>query len=253
MSVYDRDDYYNSYKGGPTSPPPPPPPHQQQIGSPTMNNNPYGNSNSMQDVTLHNKAPPVYPPTPFDQQQLHHGRFSEDEYYNDHRNSAGNNAAMLGWQNNPRGSMSDMKLTGHYDSDDEDFGPLPQERKKRSCMDKLCCGCCTCFPKWLRYICCILFLVIVALAIAIGVIVATFKMPEVQFNGLEGEPQASLAGSTVVMNFTLDISVYNPNGITLTFEKIVAEVNSGFFLSFIEEVGGVVNKWLDHIIFLGFS
>ncbi|KAI9489959.1 hypothetical protein BDB00DRAFT_769637 [Zychaea mexicana] len=53
--------------------------------------------------------------------------------------------------------------------------------------------------------------------------VAVFKMPDVQFNGLESEPLASMSGSTVNMNFTLDISVDNPNGISLTFEKIVAE------------------------------
>ncbi|KAI7849544.1 hypothetical protein BDC45DRAFT_520212 [Circinella umbellata] len=217
MSVYDRDDYYNSYNRTPVggAAPPPPPPHQQhQVGSPVMNT-PYDNSN-MHDVTLHNR--PAYPPTPFDEKQQ---RLSDDEYYSGGK--GGSEGAMLGWQNNPRGSMSDMKLTGHYDSDDEDMGPLPQERKRRSCMDKLCCGCCTCFPRWLRYICCILFLIIVALAIAIGIIAATFKMPDVQFNGLGGEPEASLSGSTVMMNFTLDISVDNSNGITFTFEKILAE------------------------------
>lgn len=76
----------------------------------------------------------------------------------------------------------------------------------------------------MRYLCCILFLIIIALAIVIGVLAALFKTPNVTFNGIEGEPQVNLSGSNITMNFTLSISVDNPNVESVTFEKIVAEV-----------------------------
>ncbi|KAI8144797.1 hypothetical protein BJV82DRAFT_606279 [Fennellomyces sp. T-0311] len=216
MSVYDRDDYYtNSYN---RNGPPVPPPHQ--VGSPAMS--PYDNMHDVTATTLGNKqAPPVYPPSPFDHRTDMGDRRVSDDYYNGGGGGVNNN--MMGWQNNPRGSMSDMKLTGHYDSDDEDMGPLPRERRKPTCLDRVCCGCCTCLPRWMRYICCILLLLIIALGITIGVMAAVLKVPDVSVNGLVGEPQASMSGSTVAMNFTLDISVDNPNGISITFEKIVAE------------------------------
>lgn len=183
------------------SPPPPPPHHQQSMMSPPpMRQSPY-------------------PPSPFDP----HSRQSLED--------VGDTERAMGWHgSNQRASMSDVKLTGgghHYDSDDDDMLMVPQEqRKRRTCMDKVCCGCCTCYPRWLRYICCVIFLLVIALAIVIGVLAATFKVPDVSMNGLEGEPQVSMTGETVNMNFTLAISVDNPNVEGITFEKIEAKVCS---------------------------
>lgn len=202
MSVYDRDDYYSG---------PPPPPLHGHPQSPPMRSA-YDNTGY---TSPHSTA---YPPTPFDHQDdSRRNRESIDAalYHNE---------AAMGWRTN-RGSMSDVKLTGHYDSDDEhDLLPVPEERKRRSCMDKLCCGCCTCLPRWMRYLCCVLFLIIIALAIVVGVLAALFKTPNVTFNGIEGEPQVNLVGTNITMNFTLSISVDNPNIEGITFEKIVAEV-----------------------------
>lgn len=182
------------------APPPPPPHHQQSMMSPPpMRQSPY-------------------PPSPFDP----HSRQSLED--------VGDTERAMGWHgSNQRASMSDVKLTGggghHYDSDDDDMLMVPQEqRKRRTCMDKICCGCCTCYPRWLRYICCVIFLLVIALAIVIGVLAATFKVPDVSMNGLEGEPQVSMTGETVNMNFTLAISVDNPNVEGITFEKIEAKV-----------------------------
>ncbi|KAJ8657179.1 hypothetical protein O0I10_006995 [Lichtheimia ornata] len=180
------------------APPPPPPHHQQSMMSPPpMRQSPY-------------------PPSPFDP----HSRQSLED--------VGDTERAMGWHgSNQRASMSDVKLTGgghHYDSDDDDMLMVPQEqRKRRTCMDKVCCGCCTCYPRWLRYICCVIFLLVIALAIVIGVLAATFKVPDVSMNGLEGEPQVSMTGETVNMNFTLAISVDNPNVEGITFEKIEAK------------------------------
>lgn len=195
MSVYDRDDYYRT---GNPNPPPMPPPHQTQTDAydpPPMNEKNYD---------------------PYEERVQMDDRHSfSDEY----------NHQAMGWDNHPRGSMSDMKLTEqHYDSDDEDFGPLPGERKRRSCLDKICCGCCTCCPRWARYLSCCLLLILIALGIVVGVLAALFKKPSVSFNGLEGEPQVAMDGTNVQMNFTLDISVDNQNVESVTFEKIVATV-----------------------------
>lgn len=202
MSVYDRDDYYGA--------PPPPPLHGHSQNAPPMRN-------AYDHTGYTSPHSTTYPPTPFDHQEdRRHRESMEAALYH--------NEAAMSWHNN-RQSMSDVKLTGNYDSDDEhDLLPVPEERKRRTCMDKICCGCCTCLPRWMRYLCCILFLIIIALAIVIGVLAALFKTPNVTFNGIEGEPQVNLSGSNITMNFTLSISVDNPNVESVTFEKIVAEV-----------------------------
>jgi hypothetical protein len=141
---------------------------------------------------------------------------------------------MVGGYQHPRNSMSDMKLTDHsagmaggyqpyhhpaghsYDTDDEEdphgMLPIPRERRKRSCMDKVCCGCCVCCPQWARYCSCILLLLLLAVAIVIGVLAALFKMPQVHMSGLEGQPAVNItSGNQINMAFQLQISVDNPN------------------------------------------
>ena len=99
-----------------------------------------------------------------------------------------------------------------------------EEPRRRSCMDKLCCGCCVCLPKWIRYICCILLLLIICIAIVIGVLVGIFKVPEVKFNGIQGEPDFSINGTTANFVFNLNITIDNPNVESVTFEDVVAKV-----------------------------
>ncbi|OBZ90880.1 hypothetical protein A0J61_01067 [Choanephora cucurbitarum] len=122
-----------------------------------------------------------------------------------------------------RDSMSDMKFMDHYDSDDEIEKIIPRERKKRSCIDKLCCGCCTCCPKWLRWCSCIILLIIIILAIVIGVLAALFKVPTVSYTGLQGEPNVAFTNNVLNMNFKIGITVDNPNFESITFEKITAD------------------------------
>lgn len=99
-----------------------------------------------------------------------------------------------------------------------------EEPRRRSCMDKLCCGCCTCLPKWIRYICCIILLLIICIAIVIGVLAGIFKVPDVKFNGIQGEPQFSINGTTANFVFNLNITIDNPNVESITFEDVVAKV-----------------------------
>ncbi|KAI9309497.1 hypothetical protein BJ944DRAFT_258427 [Cunninghamella echinulata] len=98
----------------------------------------------------------------------------------------------------------------------------PSMQKKRSCLDYICCGCCTCCPRWIRYCSCVILLIIIALGIVIGVLAALFKKPSINFNGLSGEPQFSLVGSTANIAFNMNFTVNNPNVESVTFSNIKA-------------------------------
>ncbi|KAI8344860.1 hypothetical protein BC941DRAFT_409835 [Chlamydoabsidia padenii] len=215
--MYEKDDFYGKQSA------PTPPPHNPGYNSP---------------------SPPLhgYPASPFD-----HNNHSDATVYNNKRNSLEDpdmyqHVSMGGY----RASMSELKLTDHsagmaggyqpyhkpaghsYDSDDEEDGhgmlPIPRERRKRSCMDKLCCGCCVCCPRWARYCSCILLLLLIAVAIVIGVLAALFKMPQVHMSGLESQPVVNITnGNQINMAFQLQVSVDNPNVEGITFDTIVAK------------------------------
>ncbi|KAI8393819.1 uncharacterized protein BYT42DRAFT_19640 [Radiomyces spectabilis] len=95
-------------------------------------------------------------------------------------------------------------------------------RQRRSCIDMFCCGCCTCCPRWMRWCTCLILIIIVGLGIAVGVLAAIFKVPEVKFQGIEGQPAVSLNGTSLNMMMNFSISVNNPNIESITFETIEA-------------------------------
>ncbi|KAI9315171.1 hypothetical protein BX666DRAFT_1861409 [Dichotomocladium elegans] len=109
-------------------------------------------------------------------------------------------------------------------------GPLPlplpppaPANKYRTCFGKIwCCTCCVCFPRWLRSLCCVLFLVVIAMAIVVGVLAAIFRVPTVSFNGIQGEPQLVVNGAIANFFFNLNITVDNPNVESITFDSVVA-------------------------------
>lgn len=126
----------------------------------------------------------------------------------------------------PHHSMSDMKFMDHYDSDDDMEKIIPRERKKRTCMDKFCCGCCTCCPKWARWCTCIFFIILLILAIIIGVFVGLFKVPQVSFTGLQQDPVFAYSNNILNLQFSVGITVDNPNFESITFETIKADVKT---------------------------
>jgi hypothetical protein len=189
---------------------PPPLPHHLETGRDSTD------QYAMKDISVNSPSPyPVYnnhnggshpsTPTPLPQH-----RFSDQH----------------------RDSLSDMKFIDHYDSDDDLEKIIPREKKKRSCMDKLCCGCCTCCPKWLRWCSCIFLIIILILVIVVGVLAALFKVPKVDFSGLEQEPVVTNANNILHMDFSVGISVDNPNFESITFETIVADVSSNYCYAF---------------------
>ncbi|ORZ21239.1 hypothetical protein BCR42DRAFT_407142 [Absidia repens] len=97
------------------------------------------------------------------------------------------------------------------------------EKEHRSCCDRICCGCCTCCPRWARYCSCFFLLIIIALGIVIGVLAAIFKKPSIEFGGIQGTPQFNLNGTTAYMQFNMNITVDNPNVESVTFSNIEAK------------------------------
>lgn len=103
--------------------------------------------------------------------------------------------------------------------------------RPRSCCDRICCGCCFCCPLWCRWIFCIIFLLAIGIAIAIGVLASMFKKPSVDFTGIQGQPAFGLSGTTANLNISLGFTINNPNIESVTFKTVTATVNF-FFLSF---------------------
>ncbi|ORE05554.1 hypothetical protein BCV72DRAFT_242718 [Rhizopus microsporus var. microsporus] len=113
----------------------------------------------------------------------------------------------------------------------EPYYPESTERYARyntsppmSCCDRVCCGCCTCCPRWCRWISCILFILIIALAIVIGVLASQFKVPKVDFTGIQGTPQFNINNTVLSVNASLGFTVNNPNIESITFTSLDAEI-----------------------------
>ncbi|CEG80164.1 hypothetical protein RMATCC62417_14534 [Rhizopus microsporus] len=113
----------------------------------------------------------------------------------------------------------------------EPYYPESTERYARyntsppmSCCDRVCCGCCTCCPRWCRWISCILFILIIALAIVIGVLASQFKVPKVDFTGIQGTPQFNINNAVLNVNASLGFTVNNPNIESITFTSLDAEI-----------------------------
>ncbi len=199
-SPYQRqDDFYEKPSASQaTVVAPPPLPHHFETGRDSTD------QYAMKDISVNSPSPyPVYnqntstPPLP------PHNRFSDQH----------------------RDSLSDMKFIDHYDSDDDLEKIIPREKKRRSCMDKLCCGCCTCCPKWLRWCTCIFFIIILIFCIVVGVLAALFKVPKIDFSGLQQDPTITNTNNVLHMTFSVGISVDNPNFESITFETIRADVS----------------------------
>ncbi|KAF9547530.1 hypothetical protein EC957_008367 [Mortierella hygrophila] len=88
-----------------------------------------------------------------------------------------------------------------------------------------------------RFTCCfclILLLGIIALAV---VIVTVFKLPKVDFQGMQGEPVFSYnqGSTTFAVNLTANIEVQNPNPIGFNFESITA---TAYYPDYAPSIGG---------------
>lgn len=89
-----------------------------------------------------------------------------------------------------------------------------------------------------RFTCCFCLILLLGIIALVIVIFTVFKLPKVDFKGMQGEPAFTYGqgGSTFAVNLTANIEVQNPNPIGFNFESITATVSVLFsfclFLSF---------------------
>lgn len=93
-----------------------------------------------------------------------------------------------------------------------------------TCCDRLCCGCCRCCPRWCRWFSCILFIFIGILLIITGILASQFKVPKVDFTGIQGTPSFGMNETMIRLGFDLGFSVTNPNIESVTFSSLKAQV-----------------------------
>ncbi|KAF9133043.1 hypothetical protein BGW39_010733 [Mortierella sp. 14UC] len=88
-----------------------------------------------------------------------------------------------------------------------------------------------------RFTCCICLLLLLAIIALAIVIFTVFKLPKVDYKGMQGEPvfRFNEGQSTFAVNLTAIIEVQNPNPIGFTFESITA---TAFYPNFAPSIGG---------------
>lgn len=99
---------------------------------------------------------------------------------------------------------------------------------KRNCLFRWIC-CSMCFPPWVS---CVIWFVIIAVIICIiviGAILGSFKMPTVEFAGLNptlpsGTQQIQFSSTGFVINAGLILNVINPNILDLKLSNLTAKV-----------------------------
>ncbi|CAO3657518.1 unnamed protein product [Mucor hiemalis] len=160
-----------------------------------------------------------------------YNRQQDYSYYDEHKPSP---ATTDGYYATPNRS-SQVGVSGAPTAVVSEKYARRNNRDKRSCCDLLCCGCCTCCPQWCRWILCIIFLIIVALGITVGVLAALFKTPSVEFTGVQGSPNFGLTGTNVNLNVSLGFTVKNPNIESVTFSTLTA---TAFYHGDTTELGG---------------
>lgn len=81
-----------------------------------------------------------------------------------------------------------------------------------------------------RFTCCFCLILLLGIIALVIVIFTVFKLPKVDFKGMQGDPAFTYnqGGSTFAVNLTANIEVQNPNPIGFNFESITATVSALF-------------------------
>jgi hypothetical protein len=79
-----------------------------------------------------------------------------------------------------------------------------------------------------RFTCCFCLILLLGIIALVIVIFTVFKLPKVEFKGMNGQPAFTYnqGGSTFAVNLTANIDVQNPNPIGFNFESITATVSA---------------------------
>jgi hypothetical protein len=100
---------------------------------------------------------------------------------------------------------------------------------KRDCITRwLCCAICE-FPAWLAYILWFIFVAVIICIIVIGAMLASFKVPSIDFVGLNttlpnGIPQIQFSGTGFIINIGLILNIINDNVLGVSLSNINATV-----------------------------
>ncbi|CDH54483.1 predicted protein [Lichtheimia corymbifera JMRC:FSU:9682] len=163
-----------------------------------------------------------------------HGPSSPYHYNNEKNSYSGSPHPSAALVQGDHGSYYSPQPAYGHDSaypmaDDPEGAAAAQEKaspqRKRTCSNYICCPCCCCLPMWTRYICCILLCIIVALAIAAGVLASQFKPPSIDMNGVAPDPNGlpafqRAADLSFTINLGLKFGVNNPNVESLTLASV---------------------------------
>ncbi|KAG1168552.1 hypothetical protein G6F36_012229 [Rhizopus arrhizus] len=148
--------------------------------------------------------------------------------YNQFHDPTNSRPYMSGPYNSPQYVQAETPLLNpnpmlsHNPHDVERIIVIQNER--RSCVDRMCCGCLTCCPKWMRWFACTIFILNVIFAIIIGIIVGLFKVPTIQFTGYTEQPIVTYVNNVLGVSYKLGVSVNNTNFEHLSIEKIEADI-----------------------------
>ncbi|KAK5808777.1 hypothetical protein F5H01DRAFT_350453 [Linnemannia elongata] len=88
-----------------------------------------------------------------------------------------------------------------------------------------------------RFTCCFCLILLLGIIALVIVIFTVFKLPKVDFKGMQGEPAFTYGqgGSTFAVNLTANIEVQNPNPIGFNFESITA---TAYYPNYAPSIGG---------------
>lgn len=99
---------------------------------------------------------------------------------------------------------------------------------KRNCFFRWIC-CSMCFPPWVAYILWFIVIAVIICIIVIGAILGSFKMPTINFAGLNstlpsGTQQIEFSSTGVVIHAGLILNVINPNILSMKLSDLTAKV-----------------------------
>ncbi|KAI8099100.1 uncharacterized protein BX664DRAFT_320386 [Halteromyces radiatus] len=105
---------------------------------------------------------------------------------------------------------------------------INHQQQNTSCCHSICCICLPCCPIGIRCLCCIGLLAIVAAMIVLGSLIALFKIPTVDYNGLVENEESrfkvddALAAMAFEINLGFKLGIVNPNIESAHFDSLKA-------------------------------
>ncbi|KAF9188561.1 hypothetical protein BGZ51_000502 [Haplosporangium sp. Z 767] len=186
------------------------------------NSNPYDNNNNNYQYNNNNNSPynnnNNYNRESFDNPHYYNG-------YDEDRPSLSNDTA-------PMRPHKDLESSEGLTRGKSGVSRIKYGKEKSKCLYCFPCIRSTCG----RVTCCICLLLILAIIALAIVIVTMFKVPSVNYLGMQGDPVFSYnQGSTFAVDFTANIEVKNPNPIGFYFESIVA---TAYYPNYGPSIGG---------------